>query len=352
MVTGYTCAKAVRTCLAFNLLGPLSAMAADTPPRPSPALPLQTPPPAKVAPPLTPATPSQKGPVKAITPGGGAGLPDLVVSDLFLVGDEIRFKVKNIGTGEKKPAEINYHVTIKYPGLGRPDGYQFKAIAGITSLARLRPGEETPEDRATHFRPQLGSSMIITLCINDFSRIPESNFDNNCLTKDASALLSDLTITHARIDLVSFKKPDKPWYEDVAGYVGDLLCPSSPGIEFDTSGVTSNVAVLTVKNNGGVRAANFDVAVSSEGGLLEKGNWKLRVKDLLEPGKSGQVSISVGQAQCRPGDKKCRSSVRATVDPDDKVLETLEDNNSLKVATVLVRDHRKPGGGTVYGSCD
>jgi hypothetical protein len=352
MLTNIVRALAVRTCLAFTLLWPFFAMAADTPAKTSPAAPLQVKPPTTVTPPTTPATPIPKGPATTITPGGGGALPDLIVSDLFLVGDEIRFKVKNIGQGEKKPAEINYHVTIKYPGLGKPEGYQFKAIAGITSLARLRPGEETPEDRVTAFHPQLGSMMVITLCVNNFSPKPESNFDNNCLTKDASALLSDLTITQARIDLVSFKKPDKPWYEDVGDFFGDLLCPTSPGIDFDTSGMAPNVAVVTVKNNGAVPASNFSVAVTSEGGLLEKGTRKVRVTDVIEPRGSKQVSIYVGLAQCRPGDKKCRSSVRATVDPEDKVLETLEDNNSLKVATVLVRDHRKPGGGTVYGSCD
>lgn len=67
-------------------------------------------------------------------------LPDLIVSDLFLNGNEVRFKVRNIGSGEKRPATMNYALSVQLSGAAQAN---YTGIAAITSLYRLRPNEET-----------------------------------------------------------------------------------------------------------------------------------------------------------------------------------------------------------------
>jgi len=260
--------------------------------------------------------------------------PDLTVSDIFLASDEVRFKVKNIADfAVKRPGKVNYHLTARALA-SAPRTYE--GIAALTSLARLRPGEETGEDRVTGHGVPVSSGSQLTLCINQDKKIPESNYDNNCLTRVSGQLLPDLAVTGGRLNLFKPKKKDS-----TLGFFVD--CITNFGCEFDTSGHVGDTIDVHVRNAGNLPVAHFDVVVGywSDG---DSGGETLRKKvtKRVEPGKGTKVTFFLSRSSSRWGDQGC-CGVTAMVDPDQKITEFDEGNNKKSLSTVrlkAVRDHR------------
>lgn len=260
--------------------------------------------------------------------------PDLTVSDIFLASDEVRFKVKNIADfAVKRPGRVNYHLVARAPA-SIPQ--TFEGIAALTSLARLRPGEETGEDRVTGQGVPVSSGSQLTLCINQDKKIPESNYDNNCLTRVSGQLLPDLAVTGGRLNLFKPKKKDS-----TLGFFVD--CITNFGCEFDTSGHVGDTIDVHVRNAGNLPVAHFDVVVGywSDG---DSGGETLRKKvtKRVEPGKGTKVTFFLSRNSSRWGDQGC-CGVTAMVDPDQKITEFNEGNNKKALPTVrlkAVRDHR------------
>ena len=273
-------------------------------------------------------------------------LPDLTVTELFLVGDEARFKVQNRGLGEKKPGQVNYALSLQYPN---GTNATYSGIAGITSLSRLRTLEETAEDRVSqHNLPNISDGVVLTLCINPDQQVPESSYDNNCLSQTAGDVLPDLTIVGGGLKLRHYRVPDQPWYEDVLDTIGDVLCPTSPGIDFDTSAPPANTATVKIRNRGGVPVMNFRVTVESSTSQLGDRVWQRQITEMLNPGETRDIDIHVYDLPQRGA----VFDVLATIDSDDAIDEAQENNNTLNLP--LVRDHRNQGGatGTITGGCD
>ena len=260
--------------------------------------------------------------------------PDLTVSDIFLASDEVRFKVKNIDDfAVKRPGKVNYHLTARAPA-SNPQNYE--GIAALTSLARLRPGEESGEDRVIGHGVPVSSGSQLTLCINQDKKIPESNYDNNCLTRVSGQLLPDLAVTGGRLNLFKPKKKDSTF-----DFFVD--CITNFGCEFDTSGHVGDTIDVHVRNAGNLPVAHFDVVVGywSDGG---SGGETLRKKvtKRIEPGKGTKVTFFLSRSSARWGDQGC-CGVTAMVDPDQKITEFNEGNNKKALPTVrlkAVRDHR------------
>ncbi len=260
--------------------------------------------------------------------------PDLTVSDIFLASDEVRFMVKNIADfAVKRPGKVNYHLTARAPA-SYPQTYE--GIAALTSLARLRPGEGTGEDRVTGQGVPVSSGSQLTLCINQDKKIPESNYDNNCLTRVSGQLLPDLAVTGGRLNL--FKPPKDEGFFD---FLAD--CITNFGCEFDTSGHVGDTIDVHIRNAGNLPVAHFDVVVGyrSDG---DPGGETLRkmVTKRVEPGKGTKVTFFLSRSFSRWDDQRC-CGVTAMVDPDQKITEFNEGNNKKALPTVrlkAVRDHR------------
>jgi len=260
--------------------------------------------------------------------------PDLTVSDIFLASDEVRFKVKNIADfAVKRPGRVNYHLTARAPA-SNPQTYE--GIAALTSLARLRPGEETGEDRVTGHGIPVSSGSQLTLCINQDKKIPESNYNNNCLTRVSGQLLPDLAVTGGRLNLFKPKKKDSRF-----DFFVD--CITNFGCEFDTSGHLGDFIDVHVRNAGNLPVAHFDVVVGywSDG---DSGGETLRKKvtKRVEPGEGAKVTFFLSRSSSRWGDQGC-CGVTAMVDADQKITEFNEGNNKKSLSTVrlkAVRDHR------------
>ena len=260
--------------------------------------------------------------------------PDLTVSQVFIASDEVRFTVKNIhGFAVKKPGRVNFRLTATAPSTSTKT---FDGIAALTSLARLGAGEETGEDRVTERSVPVSSGSRLTLCINHDKKIPESNYDNNCLTRVAGQLLPDLAVTGGRLNLFKPKKKGSRF-----DFFVD--CITNFGCEFDTSGRVSDFIDVHVRNTGNVPVTNFDVVVgywSNSGSAGE--TLKKKVTKRVEPGKGTKVTFFLSRSSSRWGDQGC-CGVTAMVDPDQKITEFNEGNNKKSLSTVrlkAVRDHR------------
>lgn len=284
------------------------------------------------SPPVKPAAP----PAKAAPPPGT--IPDLVVSDLFIViaSNEVRFKVKNVGNAEKAPGRINYDLTATYFGGsgGVTSTRNFTAIAAFTSLSRLPPNQETAEDRVTGQNIAITGKMNLRLCINRDAQVAESNYANNCLSRTAAELFPDLAVTGGRLNL--YKPPeDDPWYEDVGEFIWDTITFSH---EFDHLSLPMDHVQVTFRNNGVLPLVNFTVGVGVwKGDSLVK-TYKTTYKETLAPGQVRHARVYLGLDKSRWRDKSC-CKVTAMVDEDDKITETNEDNNKMALPTVRVREH-------------
>ncbi|HEX9878702.1 MAG TPA: CARDB domain-containing protein [Candidatus Binatia bacterium] len=260
--------------------------------------------------------------------------PDLTVSDLFIASDEVRFKVKNIDDiAVKKPGRVNYQLTVTAPSTVPKT---FEGLAALTTLARLNPQEETGEDRVTGHNVPLLSNTRLSLCINPDRKIPEANYENNCLTRVPGQFLPDLAVSGGRMNL--FKPPED---DGLLDFLAD--CVTNFGCEFDTSGHTGDYIDVVVRNTGNLPMTNFDVLVGywSEGGSGSQ-TLKQKVSSRVEPGRSTKVTFYLGSSSSRWGDAGC-CGVTAMVDPDQKITEFDEGNNKKSLATVrltAVRDHR------------
>ena len=296
--------------------------------------------PAKTAvPPTTPGAVPVKATVPVSAPDRVAGTVDLVVSGLAIVSNEVRFRVRNQGLAVKPPGRINYELTVTNYAISPPDVVistrTFTGIAGITTLSRLGPGQETGEDRVTGHVLGIAENARLQLCINRDQRVAEGNFNNNCLVRTTRQVLPDLAVIDGRLNIYKPKKED-PWYKKV----GDFLLDVVTGFEFDPSGLGSQDHVqVTIRNNGGVPVVNYDVTVGISGGGGPSRTYKHTFTDPLAPGVRRTIAVYVHQDNKRWSNAGC-CTVTAMVDADQRVRESDEGNNKRALPTARVRDHR------------
>lgn len=266
--------------------------------------------------------------------GDPSAPPDLTVSRIDVVSGEVRFRVSNRGSGEKKPGRVNYFLTIDYFDLsGRQTGTKtFSDAAGITSLSRLRPGFQAGEDRASRANLPIAERMRITLCINSDRRVEEANYDNNCLSRDSQQTLADLELVSARFELYRrvVKKKKGPWWKRAGKWLWDLVT-----VEFDESGIPFDNIVLTVRNNGSVPVTNFEIKAGLGPNL---GYFSTTYTDVLQPGQTRRATIYVASEGLWEDASCCDGA--AMVDSNERVTESDEGNNKKPITTVRIRDHR------------
>jgi len=291
--------------------------------------------------PSRPLTPIKKmtapaGPVQPVS--DRVRLPmDLVVSSLAVVSKEVRFKVRNVGGAEKPPGRINYDLTITYYDLSnRQTGVRnYTGIAALTTLSRLKPYQETGEDRVTGHSIHIGENMRLELCINKDQQVREGSYANNCLVKTTRQVLPDLAILDGALYLYKPKKKE-PWYKRVGDFLWDVVT----GFEFDPSGIGPQDHVrLTLRNNSGVPVTNFDITAGVWGGSGPGRTYKRNFTQVLAPGERRVVAIYIHQDNKRWGDQSCCGAT-AMVDADQRVTESNEGNNKRSLPTRRVRDHR------------
>lgn len=259
--------------------------------------------------------------------GGPSGPPDLTVSRLEIVSEEIRFRVLNRGPGEKKPGRIEYYLEVVYYGSGGNSSpvQTYGGLMPLTSLARLGPGQETGEDRIVR-RLTIGQRMGLKLCVNPEQAVVEENYDNNCLERIVEQR-PDLEIVEAYMEGFR-KRPTEetaPWWRRAAGAARDFA-------DFDTSGKRIHIdVVLRVRNNGRVPASGFDVFVAlwkedGSGGEQRETTYP----DVLEPRETGEIKIRVISKDLLRNATCCGGT--AIVDHTKRVPEANEGNNKTSIA--------------------
>ena len=278
---------------------------------------------------LTPAHKSHGGVVRDL------GVPDLIVSRLEYADKELRFRVRNIGQGTKKPGRLYYRLTIQ--GSGQPARVT-TGVAAMATLSRLRRGQESGDNRI--LRVSLPLRARVTLCINQgqLSRpLLESNYSNNCRTMSGRDLMPDLQVVGGYV--VLYKPKKKP---SRLRSVGSFLWDIVTGFKFDVSGIAQDKAVIHIRNGGKVPLLSFRVAV----GVSVAGQGKtfyLNYLGKLDPGKTVRAKVFLDPNKKWYNNKACCYAVVA-LDPANKIDESNESNNK-KVLSVIraenIRDHRR-----------
>lgn len=262
-----------------------------------------------------------------------SGSPDLTVSQVEIVSEEIRFRVRNQGPGEKLPGRINYLVTVEYFDLaGNSNTRTHRGVAGLTSLSRLLPGQQTGPDRVTRANLSIGGRMHVTVCINEDQVVAEENYGNNCLMRTTKETLSDLELVSVRFELYRrvAKKNKGSWWKRAGKWIWDAVT-----VEFDESGIPFDHIVLTIRNNGDVPVTNFEI----KAGLVETGGlYSTTYTDLLQPGATTTAKILVASEGLWDKNGCCQGS--AMVDPANKITEFEESNNKKAMTTIRIRDHK------------
>ena len=331
---------------AIALLGATAAMAAEGLAPAGQAVAPKTAPPAAPLPaqPAKPAGPAQAPvtapPATVVAPDlRQVGPPDLVVSDLFIASNEVRFKVRNIGLGEKSPGQIHYRLTVTTYAISPADQIvgtrQFTGIAAITSLSRLRPGQESGDDRVAGQRVGLSENMRLELCINPDGALAEASLANNCLTRTSRQVLPDLELVRGQFRLYAPRKED-PWYKKVGDFLWDVVT----GFEFDPSGLGPQDHVqLVIRNNGGVPVTGFDVMVGLTHPGRDSRSFQRTFTQTLAPGETRTIAVYVHQDNKRWSATSC-CEVVAMLDGAQRISESDEGNNKKALSTARVRDHR------------
>jgi hypothetical protein len=117
-----------------------------------------------------------------------AGKPDLVITDMYLITDEIYYKIKNQGNAEAPQTYTYFYIS----SIDRPTQTitWFKETSDFVD--RLAPGEERIQ-RLTNYQwkysnigdPDVGYiTYDVKICANADNSAVESNTDNNCLIQD------------------------------------------------------------------------------------------------------------------------------------------------------------------------
>ncbi len=119
-----------------------------------------------------------------VTPVVG-GQPDLVITDLYLLANQVYYTVKNQGNAEAKPSETDF-----YLGVLDPVGQRLTWIKQTSNYVdSLAPGEERTQ-RFSNFDwkfsptvPEVGEILTynVRACVNADNAISESNTGNDCL---------------------------------------------------------------------------------------------------------------------------------------------------------------------------
>jgi len=114
-----------------------------------------------------------------------AGLPDLVVTDLFLQTSQVYYKIKNQGNAAAAPTEIAF-----YLGITDPVAQTITWLKQTSNFVDyLAPGEERQSWFTNYAWKYEPTAMVegvfetydVKACANDTNTITESNTANNCL---------------------------------------------------------------------------------------------------------------------------------------------------------------------------
>ncbi len=280
--------------------------------------------------------------------------PNLQIRELFLDAQELRMIVDNVGDAPK-PAKLTRAHVYMFPAqddcvhepYSQCQIQECDVIAALTSLASLDPSQPNNywiEDRLVDcdvfgfLKNHLAQNPRIQVCINSEHTVEETNYDDNCKTTYASALLPNLTLSEGRIEISNVPASDKPWYEDAWDFITDV----ADGVDFDTSGIPSNIARVTVTNNAQKPATNFKILVYADGNLLEGKISERKITDLLQPGESKKFTIMTPAVHCEWGSASCKT-FHAKVFFGNSVFQTLEwnsEDNLTPLEVFWVRDHR------------
>jgi len=292
-------------------------------------------------------TSSKLKPLKLNAASGGPklelGSPDLIVSRLEFVNKEIRFRVKNIGRGVKKPGRLMYRLQVQTLNTSnRPvSSRTYTGVAALATLSRLARGQESGDNRLT--RVSLPLNMRVTLCINKSTTpgqlLLESNYANNCLTKNSRQLLPDLEVMGGRLFLAK-PREKKGLIRRIGEFWWDVVTLDTG---FDVRGIKYNQVIVHIRNNGDVALAHFKIAVGvsipgSPGGKTFYADYR---KPLL-PGRIVRASVYVGPDKARYKNKNC-CLVIVAADPYDRIREVNESNNKKSLPVIRegnIRDHR------------
>jgi len=278
---------------------------------------------------------SQKRTITVVSANAGLlmGGPDLIVSRLEYANKEIRFRIKNIGRGTKKPGQLGYSLKIQTLNSSNRvvSTRNYTGVAALASISRLRRGQESGDNRIT--RANLPLNMIITLCINKGlprSRLlRESNTRNNCLSKNTVQLLPDLEVGPGHLVLY---KPDTKggFFRNAGHFVVDLV---SGNAGFDTRGILDDAIRVYIRNRGKVAVHSFRIYFS----VVIRGKtgqtYTRQIRKKLLPGKSIRIDMWVGRVKERYYSKRC-CFVMVAVDPANSIREVNESNNK-KILTVI-----------------
>lgn len=113
----------------------------------------------------------------AVVPGA-AGKPDLVITDIWLTGGQVNYKIANAGSGDAKSSQSYLYVNDVKQGSDWVD----PLAAGEEITTSIPNFEWKIQTGASPTGEPLGH--YVRICADAGSAIDESNRDNNCLTKN------------------------------------------------------------------------------------------------------------------------------------------------------------------------
>ncbi len=206
--------------------------------------------------------------------------PDLIVKD-------ITWTPQDIGIGDK----VTFTAVVRNQGSGRAVAsraicYIDGGFAGYFNYPAIDAGQEASQ--TLEWQATAGNHVVSVVADNDNS-LPESNEDNNKLTRDVPIIPPDLLITSIT-------------WSPQAPTAGDKV-----------------TFTVTVANRGAGRAANFYVTHYLDGTLLGSG---------YVAGVDGGASVN---ETCTWPAETGRHTFKAVADEESHVLESDEENNDLLV---------------------
>jgi hypothetical protein len=116
-----------------------------------------------------------------------AGKPDLVITDLYLLSNQVYYVIKNQGNAEAQPTQTDFYIAY----IDQPAETVTWLKQTSNFVDKLAPGEERIQ-RFSNFDWTLGSANPVAgtsvtynvrACANANNTIAESNTGNNCLTE-------------------------------------------------------------------------------------------------------------------------------------------------------------------------
>ena len=265
--------------------------------------------------------------------------PDLVVTDIFWETDgDIEFIVKNEGFWKKNPGLIRYQIRMDtYNHLGEISGTSnFFGDAALTSISVLQPMESTGWDRAVDHIIPPAESKSLTVCINPAHSFVETNFNNNCMIKLPEDLIPDLAVEEDTALFLGKPEEDDDgfWLWEPFKVIWELI--TTPGLEFDESGIASDKIEFTITNSGQITMVRYEVVVAAYSALNpNESSYERRftIEAKLDPGESKRFNWYFSTNEIRY-DNPAQVYGTVMVDPSNNLAEFNETNNKKPLGSV------------------